>query len=63
MVTGVDLVEWQLSVSQAAAILISFPVADLEEIASGNALPMKQEQIPCMGHAFEARIYAEKPES
>jgi acetyl/propionyl-CoA carboxylase alpha subunit len=50
-------------VSQAAAILISFPVADLEEIASGNALPMKQEQIPCMGHAFEARIYAEKPES
>lgn len=45
MVTGVDLVEWQLSV------------------AAGNPLPMKQEQIPCLGHAFEARIYAERPEA
>ncbi|WVR08528.1 acetyl-CoA carboxylase, biotin carboxylase subunit [Kwoniella sp. DSM 27419] len=45
MVTGVDLVEWQLSV------------------AAGNTLPMKQEDIPCIGHAFEARIYAERPES
>ena len=45
MVTGIDLVEWQLS------------------IAAGNALPMTQEQVPCIGHAFEARIYAEKPES
>ncbi|WWC65189.1 acetyl-CoA carboxylase, biotin carboxylase subunit [Kwoniella dejecticola CBS 10117] len=45
MVTGVDLVEWQLS------------------IAAGNPLPLTQDQIPCMGHAFEARIYAERPES
>lgn len=45
MVTGIDLVEWQLSV------------------AAGNPLPMTQEQVPCIGHAFEARIYAEKPEA
>ncbi|WVW80835.1 acetyl-CoA carboxylase, biotin carboxylase subunit [Kwoniella bestiolae CBS 10118] len=45
MVTGVDLVEWQLSV------------------AAGNQLPMTQDQIPVIGHAFEARIYAERPES
>ncbi|WWD20725.1 acetyl-CoA carboxylase, biotin carboxylase subunit [Kwoniella shandongensis] len=45
MVTGVDLVEWQLAV------------------AAGNPLPLTQDQIPCMGHAFEARIYAERPES
>ncbi|ORX41002.1 putative Methylcrotonoyl-coenzyme A carboxylase 1 [Kockovaella imperatae] len=32
-------------------------------IASGNPLPMTQEQIPCIGHAFEARIYAERPEA
>ncbi|KAG9029864.1 hypothetical protein FRB95_004782 [Tulasnella sp. JGI-2019a] len=31
------------------------------EIASGNPLPLKQEQIPLVGHAFEARIYAENP--
>ncbi|WVO17309.1 hypothetical protein L204_105001 [Cryptococcus depauperatus] len=45
MITGQDLVEWQLS------------------IAAGNPLPLKQDQIPCIGHAFEARIYAERPES
>ncbi|WWC92311.1 acetyl-CoA carboxylase, biotin carboxylase subunit [Kwoniella dendrophila CBS 6074] len=45
MVTGVDLVEWQLS------------------IAAGNPLPLTQDEIPCIGHAFEARIYAERPES
>ncbi|KAK6906597.1 acetyl-CoA carboxylase, biotin carboxylase subunit [Kwoniella mangroviensis CBS 8507] len=45
MVTGIDLVEWQLSV------------------AAGNSLPLTQDQIPCNGHAFEARIYAERPES
>ncbi|WWC72587.1 acetyl-CoA carboxylase, biotin carboxylase subunit [Kwoniella pini CBS 10737] len=45
MVTGIDLVEWQLSV------------------AAGNPLPLTQDQIPCIGHAFEARIYAERPES
>ena len=44
MVTGTDLVEWQL------------------EVASGNYLPKFQNQLKLDGHAFEARIYAEKPE-
>ncbi|KAF8167546.1 biotin/lipoyl attachment:Carbamoyl-phosphate synthase subunit L [Crassisporium funariophilum] len=43
MITGLDLVEWQL------------------EVAAGNPLPLKQASIPMVGHAFEARIYAEKP--
>lgn len=43
MITGLDLVEWQL------------------EIAAGNPLPLSQGSIPMIGHAFEARIYAENP--
>ncbi|KIY73336.1 hypothetical protein CYLTODRAFT_386910 [Cylindrobasidium torrendii FP15055 ss-10] len=43
MITGLDLVEWQL------------------EVAAGNALPLEQSSIPMIGHAFEARIYAENP--
>lgn len=43
MITGQDLVEWQL------------------QVAAGNALPLTQSQIPRIGHAFEARIYAENP--
>ncbi|KAF8899238.1 3-methylcrotonyl-CoA carboxylase [Infundibulicybe gibba] len=43
MVTGLDLVEWQL------------------EVAAGNPLPLVQSCIPLVGHAFEARIYAENP--
>ena len=43
LITGVDLVEWQL------------------RIAAGEPIPLKQEEIPCLGHAFEARIYAENP--
>ncbi|KAJ7608772.1 carbamoyl-phosphate synthase L chain, ATP binding domain-containing protein, partial [Roridomyces roridus] len=43
MVTGLDLVEWQL------------------EVAAGNPLPLAQSAIPLVGHAFEARIYAENP--
>jgi 3-methylcrotonyl-CoA carboxylase alpha subunit len=43
MVTGLDLVEWQL------------------EVAAGNPLPLTQGSIPLVGHAFEARIYAENP--
>jgi 3-methylcrotonyl-CoA carboxylase alpha subunit len=31
------------------------------KVASGNPLPLAQEYIPLVGHAFEARIYAENP--
>jgi 3-methylcrotonyl-CoA carboxylase alpha subunit len=43
LITGVDLVEWQLL------------------IASGEKLPMTQDQITLRGHAIEARVYAENP--
>jgi len=43
MITGLDLVEWQL------------------EVAAGNPLRLSQSEIPLVGHAFEARIYAENP--
>uniref|UniRef100_A0A0W0FX72 Putative 3-methylcrotonyl-CoA carboxylase n=1 Tax=Moniliophthora roreri TaxID=221103 RepID=A0A0W0FX72_MONRR len=43
MVTGLDLVEWQL------------------DVAAGNPLSLDQSSIPLVGHAFEARIYAENP--
>ena len=45
MITGVDLVEWQL------------------RAASGEKLPLTQEELTPSGHAFEARIYAERPEA
>ena len=43
MITGQDLVEWQL------------------RVASGEPLPVAQEQLTIKGHAFEARVYAEDP--
>ncbi len=43
MITGIDLVEWQI------------------RIASGEALPLRQQDISIRGHAVEARIYAENP--
>ncbi|MBU4531028.1 MAG: acetyl/propionyl/methylcrotonyl-CoA carboxylase subunit alpha [Hoeflea sp.] len=41
LITGLDLVEWQI------------------RVASGEALPMRQEELAINGHAVEARIYAE----
>jgi 3-methylcrotonyl-CoA carboxylase alpha subunit len=31
------------------------------QVAAGNLLPLLQSEIPMVGHAFEARIYAENP--
>lgn len=44
MITGLDLVEWQL------------------QVANNQILPLTQTQVPLMGHAFEARLYAEDPD-
>ena len=44
MITGFDLVEWQLIV------------------ASGDQLPVTQEDVVFNGHAIETRLYAESPE-
>jgi propionyl-CoA carboxylase alpha chain/3-methylcrotonyl-CoA carboxylase alpha subunit len=43
MITGLDLVEWQI------------------RIARGEPLPLAQGAIPLVGHAMEARLYAENP--
>jgi 3-methylcrotonyl-CoA carboxylase alpha subunit len=45
MVSGIDLVEWQL------------------RVAAGEPLPLTQPQLTLSGHAFEARVYAERPEA
>lgn len=43
LITGTDLVAWQL------------------KVASGEALPLTQENIQLTGHAMEVRLYAEDP--
>eukprot|EP01017_Pseudomicrothorax_dubius_P024814 TRINITY_DN2637_c0_g1_i2.p1 TRINITY_DN2637_c0_g1~~TRINITY_DN2637_c0_g1_i2.p1 ORF type:complete len:655 (+),score=201.36 TRINITY_DN2637_c0_g1_i2:229-2193(+) len=43
MITGQDLVEWQL------------------RVASGERLPLRQDQLRINGHSIEARVYAEDP--
>ncbi|NHH84481.1 acetyl/propionyl/methylcrotonyl-CoA carboxylase subunit alpha [Burkholderia gladioli] len=43
MISGLDLVEWQL------------------RAASGEPLPLRQDQLRVNGHAIEARLYAENP--
>ncbi len=45
MITGTDLVEWQL------------------RVANGEKLPMTQDELTLTGHAVEARVYAEDPET
>ncbi|MCA0900391.1 acetyl/propionyl/methylcrotonyl-CoA carboxylase subunit alpha [Microbulbifer agarilyticus] len=45
MITGQDLVAWQLAV------------------AAGDPLPLAQDELHIVGHAFEVRIYAEDPDN
>ena len=43
MITGLDLVEWQI------------------RVASGEPLPLRQQEVPLRGHAIECRITSESP--
>lgn len=54
MITGQDLVEWQIKVIRLEPkVKLNF------KIAEGLPLPLKQEELTIDGHSVEARIYAE----
>lgn len=38
-----------------------YPFNVLLQVASGDTLPLRQDEISLRGHAFEVRIYAEDP--
>uniref|UniRef100_T1IZR9 Methylcrotonoyl-CoA carboxylase subunit alpha, mitochondrial n=1 Tax=Strigamia maritima TaxID=126957 RepID=T1IZR9_STRMM len=67
MITGTDLVEWQIKVfSGFIFMFFGHFIQDRKlyfQVAAGEPLPVTQDQLKLRGHAFEARIYAEEPEN
>ena len=62
MITGTDLVQWQLQVKFSFKIKLIFKLILMTlQVAAGERLPVTQEQLELKGHALEARIYAEEP--
>lgn len=65
MITNTDLVEWQFKASDFSFLIFNLITLNkffiLFQVANGEKLPLKQEEIKLNGHAFEARIYAEDP--
>jgi len=76
MITGTDLVEWQLKVLPTNIHKVIHTKSEVSskqcqsewflrcallQVAAGEPLPLSQDDIPINGHAFESRIYAEDP--